>query len=271
MEELDSTKTCINCGAEGTEKYCSQCGQRLEIKRITFKEGWHDFWARIYGFDGMFPRTFRDLTVRPGAAAREYIAGNRAKYYGPVGYFFLMITLLLLWLSILDLSFEELVKNTQARYQGKQEQNKVAEWVVNFVLDNLKLVLFFIVPFQAFSARYIFFRKSGFNFMEHMVLPFFVGGHLMWITIALFTYRKITGDLPATVASLITPLFFGYAYLSFMPDQSKIKTFLRGIGVYFGGQLLFVTLLVVLAIVIIPLLYYFNSEAYELIRPSNNR
>jgi Protein of unknown function (DUF3667) len=93
---------CINCHAETTGKFCSNCGQRMTVKRITFREGWNDFWARIYGFDGMFPNTLRDLTVRPGKASQLVIDGNRVKYYGPVGYFFLMITLLCLVGSLLD-------------------------------------------------------------------------------------------------------------------------------------------------------------------------
>jgi len=67
---------------------------------------YHDFQARIYGLDGMFPRTLRDVTLRPGQASRTFIQGNRVKYYGPVGYFFLMITVLLLLMNCNHFSAE---------------------------------------------------------------------------------------------------------------------------------------------------------------------
>src|SRR5882762_8751747 len=118
--------TCINCATEAEGKFCPQCGQRLDVKRLTFKEGWHDFWARIYGLDGMFPRTFRDLTLRPGYASKEFIRGNRAKYYGPVGYFFLMITLFLLLLSMIGLDFVDYMKSMQEGLPVKQEESQMS-------------------------------------------------------------------------------------------------------------------------------------------------
>lgn len=105
--------TCTNCGQEAIEKFCPNCGQRTNVKRITFREGWFDFWSRVYGFDGMFPRTLRDLTIRPGKAARDYINGNRVKYYGPVGYFFLMITLFLVLAGMLDIDVRVFLSQNQ--------------------------------------------------------------------------------------------------------------------------------------------------------------
>src|SRR5688572_4844803 len=98
---------CINCSTESDGKYCPTCGQRMTVKRISFREGFYDFGARIYGFDSQFPRTLRDLTIRPGVAAKRFIEGNRAMYYGPVGYYFLMITVMFLVASILGIDFTE--------------------------------------------------------------------------------------------------------------------------------------------------------------------
>lgn len=106
----ESSKNCINCQQEVSDNYCSHCGQRTHVKRISLREGWNDFWARVYGFDGMFPNTLRDLTLRPGVAARIFISGNRVKYYGPVGYFFLMITVFLLLLDLLNIELADFLK-----------------------------------------------------------------------------------------------------------------------------------------------------------------
>lgn len=177
MEQDTNVLTCINCGAEGTGKYCDQCGQRKQVKRINFKEAWFDFWARIYGFDGMFPRTLVDLTLRPGFAATAYIKGNRARYYGPVGYFFLMITLLYLVASLLSIDIMDFMKNAsnsglQPEIKQGSGQEKFMQETMALVSDNLKLVSFIFVPLQAFCARYLFFRKSGYNFLEHTILLF---------------------------------------------------------------------------------------------------
>jgi hypothetical protein len=261
---------CVNCGQEANDKYCAHCGQRTEIKRITLKEGWTDFWSRIYGFDGMFPRTLRELTFRPGKSALEYIQGNRVKYYGPVGYFFLMITLLLLLLSLLDLNYAELISNTRNAIPLKQN-SKLEEKIFTLISNNLKLFAFLGVPFQAFSARFLFFRKSGLNFLENLVLPFYITGHLFWITLLIFIYRKISGEMPFAFMGIIKPIFFGYSYMTFITYQPKFKTFLKGVGVDLGGQLLFMLTLSVVTVSAILLLAWLDPGAFEMIRPSNNR
>jgi NADH:ubiquinone oxidoreductase subunit 6 (subunit J) len=262
---------CINCGQEVADKFCAHCGQRTGVKRITLKEGWIDFWSRAYGFDGMFPRTLRDLTLRPGKAALEYIQGNRAKYYGPVGYFFLMITLLLLLLSFLGLEYSELINHNQ-NIVAPNQNPKLGRIASSFIADYLKLFAFIMIPFQAISARFIFLRKSGYNLLENMVLPFYISGHLSWITMLMFIYSKISGEMPSGLILLILkPLFFGYAYMSFIPHQPKLKTFLKGIGIDLVGQFLFILTLTIAVIIVILLLAWLNPEVFEMIRPSNNR
>ncbi len=262
---------CINCGAEIHSKYCSECGQRTSVKRITFKEGWYDFWARIYGFDGLFPRTLRDLTLRPGVATRAFISGNRTLYYGPVGYFFLMITVVLLFMSLLDVDLMVFLKSghgiSPLHPKVNSDNSTVVSRILGFVSNNIKIISFLIIPFQAFCARFIFFRKRGFNFIEHFVLPFYILGHLYWITLLVVLNYKFLGDaIPNTVWIVTSMLFFGYAYSNFIGDQPFWKTFLKGVGILITAQILFI----VLVTVFILLLAIINPDFYQLMKPSNN-
>jgi hypothetical protein len=264
--------TCINCGQTVTESFCGKCGQRARVKRITFREGWNDFWARIYGFDGMFPRTLRDLTVRPGEVARTYMSGNRARYYGPVGYFFLMITLFLLSMSLLNINPEDFIKSVRnygfaPQVKGKGQEEFVQN-VFQFVTDNLKMISFIMIPAQALAARYIFFTKSGFNFLEHTVLPFFIQGHLYWLSIISVLVLKISGSfIFNAVTSLVSFIYFPFAYTTLFNNRPRIKTFFKGIGVMIFGQLLLATIALIIFFIAIKL----NPDLYEMIRPKNNR
>lgn len=230
---------CINCGQPITNQFCSNCGQRAGVKRITFREGWVDFWARIYGFDGMFPRTLRDLTIRPGEAARLFIAGNRARYYGPVGYFFLMITVFLLLLDLLGIDtlefFREMSKNSLAPSVEKgSAEEKSSLVVLQFMSDNMKMIFFLMIPFQALLARYVFFRKSGYNFMENAVLPLYTAGHVYWISIATVIIYKVSGVfLRSSIGTIISTLYFGYAYSNLFNYQPRWKSFIKGIATYY--------------------------------------
>jgi hypothetical protein len=264
--------TCINCSTSTNEKFCPNCGQRQQIKRLSFKEGWNDFWARIYGFDGMMPRTLRDITLHPGEASRRYIDGNRISYYGPVGYFFLMITLLYIVASLLDIDIKEFLKNgadtgLQPAPKKGSGQEKYMQSVFNLVSDNLKLVSFIIVPIQAFCSRYLFFRKSGLNFIEHTVLPFYALGHLYWISIMSLLFYSLTGSFFSNWFQLgVAILYFSYAYADLFRYQSKIKSFFKGVGIYLTTQLLFGLLVAIIVILVILL----NPEAFEMLKPSNN-
>ncbi len=268
----ESSTLCINCQNIVSDKYCSNCGQRVGVKRITFREGWNDFWARIYGFDGMFPNTLRDLTIRPGVASRTFISGNRVKYYGPVGYFFLMITLFLLVLSMLNMDVAYFM--SQAGGNGFQEppkagsgQQKLLTQTFQIVSDNLKIISFIYIPLQAMASRYIFFRKQNLNFIEHMVLPFYLQGHIYWISIASSIVLKISNSIAISYPMLILAfIYIPYGYMNMFSHQNKVIGFLKGIGVYLTGQFLFIILVMIIVIAVIAT----NPDIFEMVRPSNN-
>ncbi len=236
------------------------------MKRITFKDSLSDFWAQVIGFDGMFFRTLRDLTVCPGVVARDYVRGIRVRYFGPIGYFFFMITLLLLWLSILNLNFAELIRSRHDALDLVERNQRSIALVTQWMGDHIKWVLFLAVPFQAFAARYLFFRKSQWNFTEHTVPLFYATGHLFWIMMLTFAYRKVTGDLPAVY--ITTFLYFGFMYSNLITYQSRTKAFLKGMGVYISGQVLFTLVAVILVIAVILVLALVNPGALDSFKPS---
>jgi hypothetical protein len=246
------------------ENFCANCGQRVAVKRITFKEGWFDFWSRIYGFDGMFPRTLRDLTIRPGVAAQRFINGNRTMYYGPVGYFFLMITLMLLLFSLLDISFIELINSVQQNIARPEtsRQAVLVQKVQTAIANNVKVFFFGWIPFQAIAARNIFFRKSELNLVEHMVMPLYAMGHVLWVTIFLGIIYKLNGHF-YTGTAIISLLYFGFAYSTFMSYQGRAKAFFKGMGVYLVGYLSFILAMIFVAVVIGLVVAVVNPEALK--------
>jgi hypothetical protein len=264
---------CINCEAEIQNKFCSHCGQRIGVKRITLREGWNDFWARIYGFDGMFPNTLRDLTLRPGKASQLFINGNRVRYYGPVGYFFLMITLLYLVSSLLDVSVTEFMKSNSkatnfAPAKAGSGTEKFMETVIQYISDNLKLISFLFIPMQAFASRFLFFRKSNMNYFEHAVLPFYIQGHIYWLSIFSLILFSLFGTFMNTGVSIFLSLtYFGYAYADLFSYQSKVKAFFKGIGVYLTAQLFLILVFIIFLVVLIKT----NPAIYDMLKPSNNR
>ncbi|MFZ5970688.1 MAG: DUF3667 domain-containing protein [Bacteroidota bacterium] len=258
--------TCINCETEVSGNFCSHCGQRGLVKRLTIREGWSDFWSRVYGFDGMFPRTVRDLTMRPGQAAREYIAGNRVKYYGPVGYFFFMISLTLLVFSLVGIDFVELMQNSTGSLQhapaAGSGQAELTRIFMQQVSDNMRIFSFLIIPVMAFWCR-VFFRTSGYNLLEHAILPFYINGHIYILTMImglLYQFGHVAYHQNfALIASFSYQIL---AFVDFYNHQSRLKVFLKSVVVFVLAYVTF-TLLMMLAFVIYVLL---NPAALELLR-----
>ncbi len=263
--------TCVNCKAEITGNFCANCGQRAYVKRMSIKESWLDFWSRVYGFDGMAPRTLTDLTLRPGIAAKRFIEGNRVMYYGPVGYFFLMITVCLLFFSIIEVDFFEFMKGMQKGFSEGSEAPKLLDRIQRFVSDNIKVFAFLIIPFQAFSAKYLFFRKSGYNFLEHAVLPLYMAGHMFWVTMIDGVIYKWTSHASLVTNTIIGVLYVGFGYCTMMTYQSRARAFLKGVFLYFVAQLIFMAVLILLGVVFIVLVQKISPATFEMLRPSNNR
>lgn len=257
---------CVHCGEEVQSRYCPACGQRAGVKRLTFRDVFNDVWNSLAGFDGILLSTLKDLTVRPGEVARSYIAGVRVKHFGPIGYFFFMITLLLLWVSLLGMDFAELIRDRQEAMAFADPNRKGLALATQWIGDHIKWFLFCAVPFEAFAARYFFFRRSGYNFIEHTVPLFYTMGHLFWLTMVVVLVRNLTGTLYSSVTTVLTLAYFGFLYASLMRYQSPAKAFLKGIGVYVAGQVLFVLVLTVLIILVVLAVAVFNPDALESFR-----
>lgn len=260
---------CINCNEEVSTAYCPSCGQRNPVNKINVANVWSDFVSRTYGFDGMFPRTLKDLTIRPGQVAREYIKGNRVKYYGPIGYFFLMLTLYLLLASLLEIDLVSFMmqtnpSNVEAQGGGGQE---VVRQVTSWTIDNMRIVSFFIALLTVFFT-WVLFKKSKYNFIETGAFVFFVTGHTMWPSILLLIAYKLSGFvLNSSYLLLLSIGFMIFGFVSFYTHTSKWRIILRGILVHILSYLTF-------TIIIMGLFIYkvsTDKEFYEKIKPSNNK
>jgi len=75
---------CLNCGAELTGPYCSQCGQEDHELRISLKRLARDFLAEQLGLESKVPTTLWSLLSKPGLLTREYLAGRRVRSLLPL-------------------------------------------------------------------------------------------------------------------------------------------------------------------------------------------
>lgn len=217
----------------------------------------------------MLPSTLKDLTLYPARVARAYIEGNRVRYYGPVGYFFLMVTVFVLLLGVLGLDYTELMRTVQESVPGQGRNLEIEELARNYIAENLRWALFLSIPFQALAARFIFFRRMDYRYLEHAVLPIYLRGHLLWLSITNALLRSISGFWMPNVIVVFDVLYFGFGYISFQKDSSRLKSFMKGMGVFVLGQLFFLVALSIVVVVVLVLLRRFDPQFFEMIKPSH--
>ncbi len=82
--KLREDKTCLNCGNQVKERFCSHCGQENVEPRHSFHYLFTHFVEDLVHYDGSFWKTVKTLLFKPGKLTQEYLSGKRAAYVAPV-------------------------------------------------------------------------------------------------------------------------------------------------------------------------------------------
>ena len=84
MSSESGAPRCLNCGAELSGPYCSQCGQEDHELRVSLKRLARDFLAEQLGLESKVPTTLWTLLSKPGLLTKEYLAGRRVRSLLPL-------------------------------------------------------------------------------------------------------------------------------------------------------------------------------------------
>jgi len=94
-----ATPRCDNCGASVPERYCGNCGQRVEPPVHTL---WHFIQVAaedVTHADSRLWRTLWALLFKPGYLTHEFLAGRRARYLPPVRLYLVLSVVFFIWFS----------------------------------------------------------------------------------------------------------------------------------------------------------------------------
>lgn len=196
---------CLNCNFETNGNFCSNCGQKTNIHRITFKHFiFHDVLHGLFHFDKGMLFTAKESLIRPGKAAIDYIEGKRIRYYNV---FYLI--LLLIGLNIFLSSYYDNLSEIYNPKINERVSNALGEKIEQFFSDYAKIIIFSFVPLFAING-YVLFRKRKLNLSEHFI-------------IAGITFLGIL--LVNTFSSIISFLDFTI-YFDFLSDIMSLASFI---------------------------------------------
>ncbi len=138
--KLRTDKTCLNCGAEITGRYCSACGQEnIEPKQTV----WHliqHFLSDVTHFDGKFFTTVKDLFTKPGFLSKEYMIGRRVSYLDPIRmYIFTSAIFFLIFFALFDVKNMHVGADTQSEIERDPDLKQLISKAKN-AQDSLRIV-----------------------------------------------------------------------------------------------------------------------------------
>jgi hypothetical protein len=165
-------KHCKNCGSTLHGHYCSNCGQRAKVERLTFSYIAEEVFQFFTHIKRGFLFTSWSMLSSPGKTITDFIAGKRKNYQPPVSYFLIWTAVFIVSLFFLEKVFGEGSVIAYHDYFGQGESTR-------FAVSNLNIVLTGMIPLLAIYF-FLFIGGRQFNYIESLVAAaYFIGTILL--------------------------------------------------------------------------------------------
>ena len=164
---------CKNCNHEVDGNFCSNCGQSTQIDRINISSFSRELSEGVFQVNKGFFYTLKELSTRPGKSIQEYLQGKRKYHFKPIAYVLLLSTIYFLLSKITGSStlsgdFLEGFSNADQETEVAKKQIKIIVWFVN----HYAYTTLMLIPL----ASFISFKKSNYNYLEHIILNTYTTG-----------------------------------------------------------------------------------------------
>lgn len=181
--------TCANCDAPLNPefRYCPQCSQKVNLHRLNLHDIFHDAVHYFTHADKGIIGLIKDLAVKTGKVANEYVSGKRKKHFPPLNFFLLAGTIYVLVVNAANPPREyDASKDALKAYPQLTTYPKhVQQYVINLYDRQHKALTFMTkysntvamigVPFTCL-LYWLFYIRGRFNYTEHMVAGMYMGG-----------------------------------------------------------------------------------------------
>ncbi len=167
--------TCLNCGNRFEGKYCSNCGQKASVQRLSASILFEETLHFLTHMESGFLHTTRSFLLKPGISSLNYIAGKRKEFQKPVSYF-------LIWTGLYILLHNTIINHYH--YQLTREL------VTDLNIREQSNILFrqhftiFLLPVIALSSvlLYVIMAKPLYNYIEILTLSLYGAGTYFMIS-----------------------------------------------------------------------------------------
>lgn len=236
---------CKNCKVQlaNDNGFCQDCGARVIQERISLKFLFKEFTDKVLSIDNRLLKTFFHLFTKPEAVIDSYIRGVRKRYFNPVSYLLVSITLTGIYLfffkDIAAQSFQVVGEINPGNPFANEEFGKK---YFDFFMDYQAFFTALNIPIYAFISWLVFLNRKRYNFYEHIVIYLYSNSQISIISFVLFLpvffINKEVASALFMYGSLVLVIYSAYVLirlfkLSFWQFIVKTLYFL-GISTFFG-------------------------------------
>jgi len=212
-------KECPNCelALEEIIKYCPECGQKTNLHRLNLSEILHEAIHYFTHADKSFIQLLKQLTLKTGKVAKEYISGKRKKYFPPLNFYLLVATIFVLIINVATGS-----QSTPNVLKEHPEINSISDQVrkkkiikiyerqgiaINFMNKYSNIVAMIALPLICL-IYWIFYIKGTYNYTEHLVACLYMIGFANLIYALFFVPVTLLLGIKHSNSSLISVIIF---------------------------------------------------------------
>ena len=230
---------CKNCNSELNGKYCSNCGQPAELKRIDANYIKHEIEHVLHFDKGIF-YTIKELIIRPGKNVREFFTENRNRLVKPI--IFIIVTSLIY--TIINHYF-----HIEEQYvQQKGLENSTVGKMIKWVQEHYGYANIIMGIFVAFFVK-LFFRKSNYNIYEIIILLCFIMGIGMLIYSVFAILQGLFHIDIFQIGGIIALIYTTFAIADFF-DKTKVKNYFKSLTAYILGMIAFFVTIIIVGVTI---------------------
>lgn len=244
---------CLNCGSslDTGYKFCSICGQKADTHRLSLHEIGHDALHHLTHADKSIVNLLRHLAVRPGVVAREYVAGKRLKYFKPVNFFLIVGGILVFMTTYFHLANDTAInKIEQAAARAKDPverkllygQAERTTKATHYMTRYANVMNMLITPLFALIL-WLFYRKAGYSFIEHLVANMYIISFIMLCySLLIIPWQKllsmdVTGWIFLIAVIIFQAIYGAVAYYQFISR--------KGVGHFFKAMFAYLLAMII--------------------------
>lgn len=243
---------CKNCEKKISGNFCSHCGQKSSIEKITLSSFLEELSESVFQLNKGFFYTVKMLFLNPGNSIRAFLKGKRKPHFKPISYALTLSTVYYILSKFLDCKtwMNNFIESFANGAKSSSVDNEVL-YLFTWLSNNFAYTTLISIPIFSL-ASYLLFIKEKFNYLEHIVINAYIIGQQAIIYSLFLFVTSFTNNLFFESLSFFGCVGYNFwVYWQIFNTGNRILNVLRTTMVYFINFILFFIISFILAFAII--------------------